>query len=80
MIGYPSFCGGVQVPELDMSVSCSDKVAVVLREGDGDDSAGDFVGGDDQTFLLKQRHFYVAVSLWQQDISAKLFLSIRNSS
>ena len=44
-----------------MSVSCSDKVAVVLRERDGENSAGDFVGGDDGTFLLtdidEKNHF-----------------------
>lgn len=49
---YPSFFGCVQVPELDVSVSRGDEVAVVLRERDGENSAGDFVGGDDRTFLL----------------------------
>lgn len=44
---YPSFSGGVQVPELDVSVSGCDKVAVVLRERDAEHSAGHFVGGDD---------------------------------
>ena len=58
---YPSLFGCIQVPELDVSVSCSDKVAVVLRERDGENSAGDFVGGDDGTFLLtdidEKNHF-----------------------
>lgn len=35
-----------------MSVSRGDKVAVVLRERHGEHSAGNFVGGDDRTFLL----------------------------
>lgn len=53
-IRYPPFFRSIQVPELDMSVSCCDKVAAVLREGDTKYSAGHFVGGDDQTFLHKQ--------------------------
>jgi len=50
--GYPSLFGGVQVPELHVAVSCGDEVAVVLGEGDGEDSAGHLVGCDDGTFLL----------------------------
>lgn len=37
-----------------MSVSGGDEVAVVLRERDGEHSAGHFVGGDNRTFLLTQ--------------------------
>lgn len=40
---YPFFFRGIQVPELDVSVSGGDEVTVVLREGDGEDSAGHFV-------------------------------------
>ena len=53
LLDYPSFFGGVEVPELDVSVSCGDEVAVVLRERDGGHSAGHVVGGDDRTFLIK---------------------------
>lgn len=63
---YPSFFRGIQVPELDVSVSCGDKVAVVLRERDGEHSAGHFVGGDDRTFLLTGRtKHHTAVILYK---------------
>lgn len=52
---HPPLFGGVQVPELHVSVSCGDEVTVVLREGDGEDSAGHFVGGDDGAFLFRGR-------------------------
>lgn len=52
---YPSFFGGVQVPELDVAVSCGDEVAAVLGEGDGEHAARHFVGGDDGTFLKSKR-------------------------
>lgn len=50
----PLLFRGVQVPELDVSVSCCDEVAAVLGEGDGEDGAGHLVGGDDGAFLLRQ--------------------------
>lgn len=53
---YPSFFGGVQVPELDMSVAGGDKVAVVLSERDGRHTAGHFVGGDDRAPLSSHRY------------------------
>lgn len=52
---YPSFFGGVQVPELDVAVSRGDEVAAVLGEGDGEHAARHFVGGDDGTFLKSKR-------------------------
>lgn len=52
---YPSFFGGVQVPELDVAVSRGDEVAAVLGEGDGEHAARHFVGGDDGTFLQSKR-------------------------
>lgn len=71
---YPSLFGCIQVPELDVSVSCSDKVAAVLGEGDSEHPAGHFVGGNDRTFLLthkdrKTKHQFniackVSVPVW----------------
>lgn len=52
---YPSFFGGVQVPELDVAVSRGDEVAAVLGEGDGEHAARHFVGGDDGAFLKSKR-------------------------
>lgn len=48
---YPLFPGGVQVPELHVAVSRRDEVAAVLRKRDGQNPAGDLVGGHDGAFL-----------------------------
>lgn len=76
---YPSFSGGVQVPELDVSLSRSDKVAVVLRERHAEHSAGHFVGGDDRTFLLTDRkqeaqHMLTSQSLMPLLICPNMFI------
>lgn len=40
---HPPLLGGIQIPELDVSVPRSDEVAVILRERHGNNSAGHFI-------------------------------------
>lgn len=74
---YPSFFGGVQVPELDVAVSRGDEVAAVLGEGDGEHAARHFVGGDDGTFLKSKRTVAVTnvTSSQSQRVTFTVFIS-----
>lgn len=51
---YLGGLGVVQVPELDVTVPRCNEVGAVVREGDGCDFTGDFVGGNHHIFLEEE--------------------------